>query len=56
MALVSKFPNNGLLTTLTKGKDIPVDPVCGDPFVEGSRAGEEPLTKKYLKVRIGKDC
>jgi len=32
-----------------EGKDIPVDSVCGDPLIEGSRGGEEPPTKKYLK-------
>ena len=28
--------------------------MCGDPFVESSRGGEEPKTKKYLKVGVEK--
>ena len=31
-----------------------MDSVCGDPLIEGSRGGEEPPTKKYLKVRLGR--
>ena len=28
--------------------------MCGDPLIEGSRGGEEPPTKKYLKVSLGR--